>query len=76
MPKPEPREILTRIGAHVRRRRQELDLSIRELAGMSGLSARFLSDVESGTGNIAVGRLEGIALLAAYLGYVGWRVVG
>ncbi len=62
MPKPEPREILTRIGAHVRRRRQELDLSIRELAGMSGLSARFLSDVESGTGNIAVGRLEGIAI--------------
>ena len=53
--------ILARIGARVRSRRHELDLSIRSLADRSGLSPRFLSDVEAGNGNIAIGRLEQIA---------------
>ncbi len=61
MMQPEPSLILARVGAHVRRRRQLGDLSLRELAEMSGLSPRFLSDVESGVGNIAVGRLARIA---------------
>lgn len=61
MSKPQPPEVLGRIGLHVRRRRQDLRLSIRELAERAGLSPRFLSDVESGAGNIAVGRLARIA---------------
>jgi XRE family aerobic/anaerobic benzoate catabolism transcriptional regulator len=56
-----PPPLLARIGARVRRRRHGLDLSIKALADRSGLSPRFLSDVESGTGNIAIGRLERIA---------------
>ena len=60
MTKPEPPEILRRIGGRVRRLRQELDLSMRELAARADLSPRFLSDVESGAGNIAVGRLARI----------------
>lgn len=56
-----PSEILLRVGAQVRRRRQSLDLSMRELAERAGLSPRFVADVEAGNGNIAVGRLAGIA---------------
>ena len=56
-----PSEILLRVGAQVRRRRQALDLSMRELAERAGLSPRFVADVEAGNGNIAVGRLAGIA---------------
>ncbi|MGE0192131.1 MAG: shikimate kinase [Planctomycetota bacterium] len=61
MPHADPTAVLTRIGGRVRRRRQALDLSMKQLAEMAGLSPRFVADVESGSGNIAVGRLAGIA---------------
>ncbi len=54
-------DLLSRIGARVRARRQELGYSLKALAAASGLSPRFLSDVEAGRGNIAVGRLEQVA---------------
>ena len=56
-----PPEILDRIGRRVRARRQVLGLTIRNLAESAGISPRFLSNVEAGSGNIAVGRLERIA---------------
>ena len=57
----EQRDLLHRIGLQVRSRRVELDLTIKDLAGQSGLSSRYLSDVEAGTGNISIGRLSGLA---------------
>ena len=54
-------KILARVGSLVRQRRHALGHSIRQLAERSGLSPRFLSDVEGGSGNIAIGRLERIA---------------
>jgi len=50
-----------RIGTRVRARRRELGLTAKVLAQRSGLSARFLSDVEAGRANISVGKLERLA---------------
>ncbi len=58
---PTPVSLPRRIGSRIRLRRQELGLSVRALAELSGLSARFLSDVETGKANIAVSRLAAIA---------------
>ena len=45
------------LGDAIRKARQEAGLTIKTLAGKSGLSARFLSDLEKGRGNISIGRL-------------------
>lgn len=54
-------EILKRIGSRVRQARTERHLTIREVAERSGLSLRFLSQLESGGANIAIGRLDAVA---------------
>lgn len=59
--KKSPDELLRRIGSRARHRRGELGLSIKALAERAGMSPRFLSDVEAGRGNIAVGRLDNLA---------------
>lgn len=53
--------LLTRLGQRVRNLRKQKDLTIKELADISGLSLRFLSQVEAGEGNIALSRLAQIA---------------
>jgi XRE family aerobic/anaerobic benzoate catabolism transcriptional regulator len=50
-----------RIGSRVRRRRGELGLTVRSLSELSGLSARFLADVETGKANISIVRLADLA---------------
>ncbi len=50
-----------RIGARIRARRTDLGLTLPQLAEAAGVSARFLSDVETGKANISIGRLAGIA---------------
>jgi XRE family aerobic/anaerobic benzoate catabolism transcriptional regulator len=54
-------ELLEGIGRRVRRRRLERGWTLRSLASRSGLSTRFISQVEAGQGNIAIGRLAGLA---------------
>lgn len=54
-------QILELLGQHVRARRRARGLTRRELAAESGVSERFLSDVESGRGNVSIGRLVAIA---------------
>ena len=61
MPEDRTAALLHRVGARVRRRRQVLGLRIKDLAERAGLSARFVSDVEKGKGNVAVGRLDDLA---------------
>ncbi len=46
----------------MRARRAELGWTARELAARSGLSPRFVSDLEAGRGNISIGRLASVAL--------------
>ena len=53
--------LLSAVGAAVRRLRDERGLSRRELAGRSGVSERFLAELESGQGNISVARLQDVA---------------
>lgn len=53
--------LLATLGRRVRERRQEQGLTLRELAGRSGLSQRFLVQVESGRGNPSVRSLAGLA---------------
>jgi XRE family aerobic/anaerobic benzoate catabolism transcriptional regulator len=54
-------DLLGSVGAAVRAWREQRDLTRRELAKKSGVSERFLADLESGAGNISVGRLEDVA---------------
>ena len=53
--------LLSAVGAAVRRLRDDRSLTRRELAEKSGVSERFLADLESGQGNISVARLQDVA---------------
>jgi len=53
----DPAAILKQVGSRVRALRNAHDMPRRELALRSGLSERFLAQVEAGKGNIAVSRL-------------------
>src|SRR5215472_16916904 len=53
--------LLSEIGSRVRDRRSALGLTIKEVAERSGVSSRFLSDLETGKGNISVARLADVA---------------
>lgn len=76
-PAPSPSvPLLAALGARVRARRAALGWSIADLARRSGLSARFLADLEHGAGNISVLRLSEVATalgvsLAALVGGLG-----
>lgn len=54
-------EILELVGRHVRAARAARRWTIRELAERSGVSVRFLVQLESGRGNISVKRLADLA---------------
>src|SRR5436190_19806318 len=53
--------LLFQIGYLVRSRRTSMGWTLREIAERSGVSSRFLSDLESGRGNISVARLAHVA---------------
>ena len=53
--------VLRRVARRVRDRRQNLGLTARQLAERAGLSPRFISDLENGRANIAIGRLSAVA---------------
>jgi XRE family aerobic/anaerobic benzoate catabolism transcriptional regulator len=55
------KQALSRLGQGIRSARKERKLSLRELAKRSGLSERFLSDVESGRANMSVISLLSVA---------------
>jgi XRE family aerobic/anaerobic benzoate catabolism transcriptional regulator len=53
--------LLSQIGTLVRARRTRMGWTLREVAERSGVSSRFLSDLEAGKGNISVARLADVA---------------
>ncbi|MFN7589905.1 MAG: shikimate kinase, partial [Planctomycetota bacterium] len=53
--------LLTRLGANVRQRRKERGWSRRDLAAHTGISERFLADVEGGVANPSLLRLQTLA---------------
>jgi XRE family aerobic/anaerobic benzoate catabolism transcriptional regulator len=54
-------ELLTQIGARVRRERRGRGLSRRQLSEASGVSERFLAQLEGGSGNISLLRFADVA---------------
>jgi XRE family aerobic/anaerobic benzoate catabolism transcriptional regulator len=54
-------ELLSTLGARVRRIRLARGLTVKALAEASGLSTRYLVELENGRGNISVGRLHQLA---------------
>jgi XRE family aerobic/anaerobic benzoate catabolism transcriptional regulator len=53
--------LLSQIGDRVRTQRTNMGWTLREIAERSGVSSRFLSDLEAGKGNISVARLADVA---------------
>ena len=53
--------LLSQIGERVRTRRTTMGWTLPEIADRSGVSSRFLSDLEAGKGNISVARLADVA---------------
>ena len=56
-----PEDVLRTIGQRVRARRLERGATLREIAEQSGVSPRFLVQLEAGRGNISVRRLADVA---------------
>src|SRR5262245_59914383 len=56
-----PPPVLVTLSQRARHLRQQQGLTLRALADRSGLSLRFLLDVEAGRGNISVRRLADLA---------------
>jgi XRE family aerobic/anaerobic benzoate catabolism transcriptional regulator len=54
-------ELLRALGRAVRRRRNDLGLTMKALAAAAGVSERFLAQLETGEGNISVARLQDVA---------------
>src|SRR3982750_1446463 len=57
----EARATLTELGARVRGGRARRGMTRKQLAADSGLSERFLADVETGKGNVSINSLEAAA---------------
>jgi len=57
----ESRATLSELGARVRAWRARRGMTRKQLAADSGLSERFLADVESGKGNVSINSLEAAA---------------
>lgn len=53
--------LLIKVGGRIRARRASMGWTLREIAERSGVSARFLADLEAGKGNISVARLSHVA---------------
>lgn len=56
-------EFLKQLGSRVRDMRALRGMSRRELARLSGLSERFVAQIEAGKGNVSIVRLLRIALV-------------
>ena len=54
-------DILSELGARVRATRRSRDMSRRELAKRSGISERYIAQIEAGQGNVSIVLLLRIA---------------
>ncbi|MBK9032698.1 MAG: helix-turn-helix domain-containing protein [Myxococcales bacterium] len=61
MAAPAPAPLLAQVGARVRAARDEAGMSRRDLSAASGVSERFLAQLEGGTGNISLARFATVA---------------
>ena len=68
MSSPRRSSLLERVGRRIRAARTQAKLTRRALAQRSGLSERFLAQLEAGRGNVSIGRLEEVAIA------LGWTI--
>src|SRR3982750_4661637 len=61
VPETEAKATLSELGGRVRAWRARRGMTRKQLAADSGLSERFLADVESGKGNVSINSLEAAA---------------
>ena len=61
IPETDSKATLTELGGRVRAWRARRGMTRKQLAADSGLSERFLADVESGKGNVSINSLEAVA---------------
>ncbi|MFW2541950.1 helix-turn-helix transcriptional regulator [Primorskyibacter sp. 2E107] len=59
-------ELMARVGERVRRAREQKGIPRRVLSEMSGVSPRYLAQLESGEGNISIGLLKRVAVALDY----------
>ncbi len=59
-------ELITVVGERVRKARESKGIPRRVLSEMSGVSPRYLAQLETGAGNISIGLLERVALALDY----------
>ncbi|WP_050931775.1 helix-turn-helix transcriptional regulator [Aestuariivita boseongensis] len=55
-------EVMTRVGDRVRRARERKGIPRRVLSDMSGVSPRYLAQLEAGEGNISIGLLQRVSI--------------
>ena len=55
------KDLLARLGTTIRTLREEQGLSVAELAARSGLSTRFVTEIQAGRGNVSIVRLSALA---------------
>lgn len=55
-------QVMTRVGARVRRAREGKGLPRRVLSDISGVSPRYLAQLEAGEGNISIGLLQRVSI--------------
>ncbi len=55
-------ELFSRVGERVRKAREKKGISRRVLSEISGVSPRYLAQLEAGAGNISIGLLKRVAL--------------
>lgn len=67
-----PHVLSQQVGQSIRTQRQQKKITQAELAQRSGISLRFLGQVEAGTGNISLDRLDSIATA---LGLSPWMLL-
>jgi XRE family aerobic/anaerobic benzoate catabolism transcriptional regulator len=54
-------DLLSRLGKTIRALREEQALSLSDLAARSGLSTRFVTEIQAGRGNVSIVRLAALA---------------
>ncbi|WP_425099031.1 helix-turn-helix transcriptional regulator [Tropicibacter sp. S64] len=59
-------ELMARVGDRVRKAREQKGIPRRVLSEMSGVSPRYLAQLESGEGNISIGLLKRVAVALDY----------
>ncbi len=60
-PVPDPADLIVRVGERVRRAREAKGMPRRVLSERSGVSPRYLAQLETGAGNISIGLLQRVA---------------